>query len=469
MEEQRVDVAILGAGTAGNDAVRQVRRAGKSFVLINGGPLGTTCARVGCMPSKVLIHAADVLHERRHFSELGLRGGEDLRADIPAVLARVRSVRDLLVGRLIGRTTAKLDEQFIEGYARLEEPDLVVVGEQRIRAERVIVATGSRPIVPKPWQAFGERILTTDTLFEQEDLPPRMAVIGLGVIGVEMGQALARLGIRVTGFDALDRVAGISDPELNDFAIERFSQDFPLHLGEAAQISEEDGALRVSNSQHSALVDKVLVSIGRAPNTAGLGLEEIGAPLDERGRPRFDPATLQVGDLPIYLAGDVTGERAILHEATDEGRIAGFNASHGEAGASFRRKAPLGVVFTDPNVASVGASLADLDPDQTVIGETDFATLGRAIAIQKNYGRLRLYAERESGRLLGAAMCVPGGEHLAHLLAWSVEQGLSVADLQRMPYYHPVLEEGLGRAVDDLASKLAGAGEDQLASVARLG
>ena len=162
---------------------------------------------------------------------------------------------------------------------------------------------------------------------------------------------------------------------------------------------------------------------------------------------------MQVGDLPIFLAGDVNGYRTIMPEAADEGRVAGHNAIQIEI-AAYHRKTPLGIVFTDPNIAEVGTSFSQLKTDATAVGEDDFSARPRAIIMGKNYGKLRLYADRATGRLLGAAMCVTGGEHLAHLVASYIEQGLTVLDLQRMPTYHPVLEEGLADAVEDLASKL---------------
>ncbi len=450
--ERRVDVAILGAGTAGLYAMRQVNGAGKSFVIINGGPLGTTCARVGCVPSKLLIQAADSFHDRTLFDLFGIRGGAALKDDIPAALVRVRKVRQSLIDGWIANTTPT-GEQFIDGYARLVAPDVVEVNDTRIRADRIVIGIGSHPIVPKPWQAFGDRVLTTDTLFEQEDLPARMAVIGLGPIGLELGQALARLGIETTGFDALDHIAGLSDPVVNQAAVELFSREMQLHLGEPAEIVEEAGGLRVTSGSHSVVVDKLLVCIGRAPNLAGLGLEEIGAPMGPKGRPVVDPQTMQVGELPIFLAGDVEVDRPLLHESVDEGRIAGRNASQTEITA-YRRKTPMGIVFTDPNIAVAGTAFSELDTAATAVGEIDFGSVHRAMFMGKNYGKLRLYADRATGRLLGAAMCVTGGEHLAHLLAWCIEQGLTVLDLQRMPYYHPTLEEGLFSAVEDLASKL---------------
>ena len=450
MEERYVDVAIIGSGTAGLNAMGQVRRAGKSFVLINGGEPGTTCARVGCMPSKALIQVADDLHAAGRLPRYGVTGGENPRPDGPRVLEHVRHIRDTLVDRVLSNSTDGMAaDVFLQDYARLLEPTLIAVGDQRIRAGAVVIATGSRPLVPEAWRAFGDRILTSDEIFELEDLPAAVAVIGLGVIGMELGQSLRRLGVAVTGFDQLDTLGGISDPEVLAQAREILGKEFPLHLGQPATLAEtSDGRLRVSAGEVSLVVDKVLCCIGRAPNVAGLGLECLGLPLDRRGLPPFDNRTMRVGDLPVYIAGDVDGERPILHEAGDEGKIAGYNAAR-QGHTAFRRKTPLGIIFSDPNIIAVGARFSELDPATTVVGQIRMAPVGRALTMGKTQGLLRVYADRASGRLLGAEMIGPKGENLAHGICWCIEQGLTVGQMLRLPFYHPVMEEALQAALYD--------------------
>lgn len=457
MNDRQVDVAIIGAGSAGLFALSQVRRAGKRFVLIEDGPLGTTCARVGCMPSKALIHAADAMHQAWHGVEsTALLGGQDGKSRAQA-LHKVRAVRDLLAARVIASSTAKLDEEtFIRARARLLEPTIIEADGQIVRARATVLATGSRPVVPAPWFDLGERLLTTDTLFEQIDLPDRMAVVGLGVIGLEMGQALHRLGIEVTGLDQGDVLANLPDPVINSRARELFEAEFPLWLGEAARLEADGAGLRVTSGTRQIHVDKALIGIGRSPNLDALAEADFELSRDARGVPHHNPTTMQVGNWPLFIAGDVTGKRAVLHEAADEGRIAGYNAARVESPVAFRRKTPLTITFTAPNIATVGARLDDLDPAAIVIGEQDLASSGRALVMNENRGLLRVYAARETGRLLGAAMLGPRVEHLAHLVAWSLEQGLTVADLLRMPYYHPVIEEALQNALHDANRKLAG-------------
>ncbi|HEB95552.1 MAG TPA: dihydrolipoyl dehydrogenase [Sedimenticola thiotaurini] len=454
MEQRTVDVAIIGAGSAGLYALGQVRPSGKSFVLINGGHLGTTCARVGCMPSKALIQVAEDFHRRNILSRYGVEGYDELELDQEETLDHVRDLRDTFVDRVIANSTDRLPEDaFIEGYARFVDPHTLEVDGRRIRAERIIIATGSRPIVPEPWQRFGDRIVTTDSVFELEELPASMAVIGLGVIGLEIGQSLARLGVEVTGFDQLDTIGALDDEAVARVAIEAIGRDLPIHLGHAAEITEEEGRLRVTAGDQSVLVDRVLASLGRRPNLDSLEIGNSGLELDERGIPLYDRNTMQCGDSHIFIAGDVNGERPLLHEAGDEGRIAGRNAVS-ERVLAFRRKVPLSINFCDPNICHVGMRFQELDPDTSAIGEVRFAPVGRAMIMGKNRGIIRVYGDRASGRLLGAEMACVKGENLAHLLAWCIERGQTVGELLRMPFYHPVIEEALQAALYDLYHKV---------------
>jgi len=447
LKRRQVDIAIIGAGSAGLYALGKVRASGRSFVLIDGGELGTTCARVGCMPSKAMIQVAEDFHRRRIFDRCGIEGGEGLRLDIPEALEYVRDLRDTFVDRVLAHSTDSLDgEHFIQGQARFLSPEEIEVDGMHIQARRFIVATGSRPLVPAQWQPLGEHILTTDNLFEQPDLPERMAVIGLGVIGLELGQALARWGIEVSGFEMREVIGEIGDAEVNRRAIDILGRDLDLHLGAAAELEPAGDGVRVVAGEQRLEVQRVLACLGRVPNVAGLGLENLGLELDARGLPPFDPQTMQVADLPLFLAGDVTGQRPVLHEAGDEGRIAAINAL-ADSPRRFRRKVPMTILFTDPEICRVGTPLDRLPEADTIVGEVALAPVGRALIMGRNRGLIRVYARRRDGCLLGAEMITPRAENLAHLLAWAMEQGLGVGDLLRMPFYHPVLEEALQAAL----------------------
>ena len=468
MHEAILDVVVIGAGTAGLAALREIRKRTDRFVVIDDGRWGTTCARVGCMPSKALIEAADAFHRRHDLDGFGVRGADALRVDLPAVLARVRALRDQFVGGVL-RVTDALGERAITGRARIVAPDCVEVDGCRLRTRHIIVATGSRPVVPAPWQVLGERLITTDTLFEREDLPARIAVVGMGAVGAEISQALSRLGIEVTAFGSSERVAGLSDPTVNAALLAALRQEFVVHVGAPAVVSEGDGgAVRVSNGRHAVQADAVLVALGRRPDLADLGLDALGVPLDENGLPRVDPQTLRVADLPIFVVGDANARAPLQHEAADEGHIAGLLAT-GAGGPRFRRRVPLSIVFCDPEVAVVGSRFEQLGPGEVLAGEFRFERQGRARIAQRNRGVVRVYASRGSGAVLGAELCAPAGAHLAHLLALAVERRLGVHELLRMPFYHPVLEEGLRSALRDLASQLPPCGPSDLAGCGPLG
>jgi len=242
-----------------------------------------------------------------------------------------------------------------------------------------------------------------------------------------------------------------------------------LHLGAAAELEDAGDAIRVTGAGATFEADAVLAAMGRRPNIDDLGLETLGVPLDDRGMPEVDPASLRIGDFAIFLAGDANGYRPLLHEAADEGHIAGRMAAPDAARSGLCRRTALSIVFASPQVARVGPPLTELRDRDIVTASADFSKQARARMAQMGAGLLRLHAERDSGRLLAAEMCAPAAEHLAHLLALAIESRMTVADLLAMPFYHPVLEEGLRGALRDLARQVQGAGGSELSSCEEIG
>ena len=462
---REVEVAVIGAGSAGLTAFFVVKKTTKDCVLINGGEVGTTCARVGCMPSKVGIHVADSMHHPKTFGRYGIEGGKALSIDQEEALEYIRDMRDDFVdGVLAGTIDEFSDEEFIEGYAQFVDVNTLQVGEQTIKAKKIVIATGSSPVLPEAWKAFGDKVITTDQLFELEVLLESMAVIGLGVIGLELGQMLSRLGVNVTGVDQLDVVAHLADPVVAKVAEETFAREFPLWLGQPATVEAEGDQLKVTSGEQSVLVDCVFATMGRTQNLSNLGLDKIGVDLDEYGMPSIHPETMQIGDLPIFMAGDVIGDRPLLHEANDEGRIAGFNATNEIT--RFKRKTPLMITFTDPNIVIAGKAFDEVDADEVVIGEMRMAPIGRARILGSNRGVIRVYAEKATGKLVGMTMMGVRGEHIAHLMAWAIQQEMTVADILKMPFYHPVIEEGLQAALNQAYAQLPE--QEKLVSMTRL-
>jgi len=450
-KEQHVDVAIIGAGTAGINAMAEVRKVTRNFVVINGGLLGTTCARVGCMPSKALIQIADDFHRRTILDKEGIEGGESLSMNTEKAMAYLRKIRDGFVNELIENAILPLGERLIKGYAQFLTPNRIKIGKRIIQADKAVIATGTRPVIPEHWHALMENILTTDTIFELKRLPKTMAVIGMGPVGLELGQAFSRMGVDITGFDMESTIGGLSDPDVNRAAVDIIGTQFPLRLGKAVEIEQAGEKLAVKTGEIETTVDKVLLSIGRIPNIEGLGLDRLGLKL-EKGLPSFNPNTMQVADLPIFIAGDVNRYRPVLHEAFHEGRAAGYNAVHHPL-IHFARRTPLSITFSDPNICRVGASWKEIQDTGTVIGQGALSG-GREIIMSQSEGIIRVYADPNDGRLLGSEIAAPSGEHLAHLLALSIQRSLTVFDLLEMPIYHPVIEESLQDALMDLGKKL---------------
>lgn len=453
---READVVIIGSGTAGLSALGQVRKRTSSFVIINDGPYGTTCARIGCMPSKALIEAADIYHKRHLYQEMGFYMNGSVAVDGKAVMRRVRRLRDGFVAG-VNRATDRLDEEHnIPGRARILAPDLVEVNGMRIKTRRLIIATGSKAVIPAPWRDLGDSMYTSDDIFEIEDLPDSLAVVGLGAIGLELAQAMNRLGVKVTGFDALHTLGGITDPDVSVAAAEIFRREFPIHLGAEVSLERQtNGRVKVNWSGNSITADKVLVAVGRTPNIEDLGLENLGVELNGNGLPDFNQHTLQVGDLPVFLPGDVNGRAPILHEAADDGHIAGYNAILESSNEHcFCRRTPIGIVFSDPNVAYAGMRFEELEMDEAVTAEEDFSSQARAKTAGENRGLMKLYASKVTARLLGVEMAVPGGEHMAHMISWAIQRGLTVFEMLELPFYHPVLEEGIRGGIRKLAARI---------------
>ena len=450
-------VAIIGAGTAGLYALREVRRAGRDFVLIDQGPLGTTCARVGCMPSKVALHAAGLWAARQQLADLGATGIDALQLDTQTTWAALRAQRDRFAKGAADKARAIAGERLIEGRARFIEPTLLEVqgpaGRQLVHASAVIIATGSRPVLPAWLEPVADRVVSTDQLYELQTLPKTLGVLGLGAVGLEMGLALARLGVTVTGAGG-SSLAGIVDPRIAERAVERFAREMTLWLGPQASVAPTDGGVLLRSGEREAKVELLLAALGRRPNTDDLNLAGAGFAVGERGEPLFDPATLQLGDWPVFIAGDANGSPALMHEAADEGAMAGYNAAR-NLRTRFRRKTPLAIAFSAPDVAAVGARLDQLDPQRIVIGAASGESNGRLRILGAEQSLLRVYADAETGRLLGAALLCADGEHLAHQLAWAIQRGETAQSLLEMPFYHPVVEELLASALQEIAKRIA--------------
>lgn len=462
MKHLTVDVAVIGAGTAGMAAYRAARHAGKHAVLIESDEFGTTCARVGCMPSKLLLAAANGLHEARAQAARGIEGTHALTANGEQVLDYVRKERDHFVKGVLDEVASFPADTVIRGRARFESRNVLVVDDAlRIDAASVVIATGAASVIPDDFRIFGDRLITSDSIFDLKSLPKRCAVFGAGPIALELGQALARLDVDVFMFSQKNQVGALTDTPVRDALIEAMQQEF--YLDPDADIldkSMEDGSPVIrfksmeNGKERSERFDLVLVATGRHAALHSLDLHNSGVELNEKGVPLFDERSMRCGDSNVFIAGDCDGTRAFLQDAADEGKIAGDNAARYPDVKSVTRKVSFALVFCEPQVAIVGASYDDLEKQKVVTGSVSFETQGRSRVMRQNRGLLHIYAHSQTGKLLGAQACGPAVEHLGHLIAWALQLDLTVDDMLKLPFYHPVVEEGLRTALKEAQKKI---------------
>ncbi len=465
MKKIQADIVVIGGGTAGMGAFRNARLHSDNVYLIENNVFGTTCARVGCMPSKLLIAAAEARHHALHTNPFGVHLDKDsIVVNGEEVMRRVKSERDRFVGFVVTDVEEWPADKRIMGSAKFIDEHTVQIDDHiQIAAKSFVIATGSRPVILPQWQSLGDRLIINDDVFSWDTLPKRVAVFGPGVIGLELGQALHRLGVKVEIFGLGGIIGGISDPVVSDEAKAVFGEELKLHLDAKTEVKlDADGNVEVHWEQDGEkgvfVAEYMLAAVGRRPNVDNIGLENINIDKDARGVPVADPLTMQTSIPHIFIAGDASNQLPLLHEAADQGKIAGDNAGRYPNIGSGLRRSTIGVVFTSPQIGFVGLKYAQVaaqyQADEFVIGEVSFKNQGRSRVMLVNKGHMRLYAEKATGRFIGAEIVGPAAEHLAHLLAWAHQMKMTVPQMLDMPFYHPVIEEGLRTALRDADAKL---------------
>ena len=458
---RKVDVAVIGAGSAGLPAYRAARMHTEKVVLIEGGVYGTTCARVGCMPSKLLIAAAEAAHSIETASKFGVYSSKPT-INGHDVMKRVRSERDRFVGFVLESVENIDQNHHFRGHAQFIDNHTIQVEDKIIEAKSVVISTGSSPKLMSMFNGLGDRLVVNDDIFDWDTLPESVAVFGPGVIGLELGQALHRLGVRIRIFGLSGSLKPLSDMGIKSYAENLFKDEFPLDTkANILGLELENEQVKISfvdpknGEEKEELFDFLLAATGRSPNVNDLGLENTKLELDSLGVPLYNSSTMQCGNSSIFIAGDVNNDLPILHEAADEGKIAGDNAARFPDIKSGLRRSPVTVVFCDPQIAIVGESWSELEGNENVVtGKVSFEGQGRSRIILKNKGLMHVYADQNSGLFLGSEFIGPHAEHLAHLMSWAHQQNMTIQQMLEMPFYHPVIEEGLRTALKDAESKL---------------
>lgn len=388
-------------------------------------------------------------------------------------MGRVRRERDRFVGFVLDGVDEIPATDKISGYAKFLDDNTLQVDEHtRIVAKRIVIATGSRPSWPAQWNSLGDRLITNDDIFNWDSLPSSIAVFGPGVIGLELGQALHRLGVKVIMFGIGGSIGPLTDAAIRQYAEKTINHEFYLDPDAKIELVERRANtvfIRYRDKQgvvQEITVDYLLAATGRRPNVDNIGLENTTLQLDTRGVPLSSPQTMQTSVAHIFIAGDASNQLPLLHEASDQARIAGENAGSYPEVSSGLRRSPISIVFSDPQIAMVGSTYRELIQKFSAcgcfeVGEVSFENQGRSRVMLRNKGLLRVYGQQGSGLFLGAEMIGPDAEHIAHLLAWAHQQKMTIGQMLDMPFYHPVIEEGLRTALRDLHVKLR-LGDDEI-------
>ena len=449
------DLVVIGAGPGGYTAAIKAAQLGmKTAIVEKGKNLGGTCLNVGCIPSKALLSSSELFHEAQHgFKSHGIKV-EGVTMDVAAMMKRKDGVVSKMA-RGIDYLMNKNGIEHVSGSGRIVNAGEVEVtgGEaaRTLKTKRILIATGSS-VSGLPFLEFdGETVLSSDHAIALGQAPESMIVIGGGAIGLELGSVWARLGTKVTVVEFLPRIAAMFDEDITQ-ALQKLlqKQGLKFHLGtgvESAEKTKTGIKLTAAKGDKSLELEaeKVLVAVGRKPNTDGLGATEAGVELDERGRIRTD-AEWQTNVPGIYAIGDVIAGPMLAHKAEQEA-VAAVERMAGKAGRVNYDTIPW-VIYTAPEVAAVGLTEAEAKEKghEVSVGAFPFQANGRAVAGAHADGLAKVIADKATDRVLGAQILSANASELIAEAVLLMEFDGSAEDLARTIHAHPTMSEGLREA-----------------------
>mgnify|MGYP000881438875 FL=1 len=447
------DIIIIGAGTAGIAAYKEAIKHTQNILIINHGAWDTTCARVGCMPSKALISAANRMHDIQTAEKVGL--SITSKIDTSQVMQHVRVLRDHFTHAILKDVNSWTAKHKISGQAQFIHQNTITVNGQNYQAKSFIIAVGSTPTFDPGWkEQLGDRLITSDQIFELKKLPQSLAVIGSGVIAIELAQAMQRLGVKTTVFARSRKVGSLSSPALQKLAQDEISKNLDIKFETLPTTVQRDTQgvnihFEENNQAKQLDVEYLLVATGRKSYLDTLLLNNIDHTYTDLKKLPINSKTKQLGNYPIFIVGDAYTSAPLQHEAAHEGRQAVHNCLNYPDIKNLKTLTPLAIVFSTPEMATVGQSFKQLSDAKIefVTGIVSYEKQGRALALAKNSGAIEVYIHQSSRKLLGAELFVEAAEHMAHLLAWMISENSTVDEILDKPFYHPTLEEGLRSAL----------------------
>ncbi len=455
--DMRADAVVIGSGPGGYPAAIRLGQLGLKPIVVEKGEPGGVCLNVGCIPSKALIHAAKTYEKITKSEDMGIFVSEPPTAD----MTKMQSWKGGVVKKLTGGVKQLVKAnggEMVFGEARVEkgkEGHRVVVsgknGEQVIETKNVVLATGARPIVIPGFDPDGKRVIDSTGALALDEVPGRMAVIGGGYIGLELGTVFAKLGTKVTVVEALDSILTGMEPECVKVIQKKLRKmGIEVITNAKAKGWEEKGdraVLTIETKDGDATLDtdKILSSVGRRPNSENLGLEALGVATDEGGYVKVDKQ--QRTNVPgVYAIGDVAGGMLLAHKATKEGEVVA-EVIAGHKGEMDARTIPA-VVFTDPELASTGLTAEEAEKAgyEIKVGKFPMAALGRALSVNDTEGFCKIVADANSEEILGLHIVGNGASDLISEGALAVEMGAVLHDISLTIHPHPTLSEGIMEA-----------------------
>ncbi len=466
-DEFDVDVAVVGGGSAGFAAARVAVDAGLETVVIEGGSeVGGLCILRGCMPSKALLYAGEVLHQVRRAGIWGL-AVPDAGVDFAAVMAR----KERMIGDFANYRRQQLesaDFKFIRANARFVDSHTLELAPletgsdpRRLRARHFVIATGSRVAPPPLPQLAAAGYITSDDALSLKRLPKSLIVLGGGAVACELAQWFARFDVKVTMIQRSPRIlrafdedaAIVLDAVLRREGIELFT-DTKLRdisggvAGKSVTFTHDGRQIRVE-------AEEILHCLGRVPNTAGLGLEEIGVKLDDGRIVAND--RMQTSVPHIFTAGDCTGPHEIVHIAVQQGEVAARNIARPDDGKTMDDRLLMSVIFTEPQLAFVGLTEAEASAREIPVEVASYAfgDHGKALIMEALDGFVKLLADPETGEIIGGACVGQLGGELIHEICAAMYKRMTVRELAEMPHYHPTLAEIWTYPAEELADRIS--------------
>lgn len=452
MATKTFDAVVIGAGPGGYVAAIRLAQLGKKVALVDREELGGVCLNWGCIPSKALIAAANLVEDLRGAAQRGI-------AATPEVdIAKLRQFKDDVVKKVVGGV-GFLEKgngvEVVKGTARFVGPGAVEVegagGPARLEAQAFVVATGARPVEIPGFAFDGQDVWSAREAVNLPEIPKRLVVIGGGIIGMELGTVYAKLGSQVTVVEALPSILTGIDPDAVRFVQKGLRQrGATLHVSAQAKGLERRGGelavkIEVRGAEQVVACDKVLVSVGFRPNSEGLGLDKAGVQIGPKGFVTVNER-MQTNVPSIFCIGDLSGPPLLAHKASKEAEIAAEVAAGRKSARDW--VALPAAIFTDPEIATVGLSEEEArqqgyDP---IVGKFSFGALGRAVAIAHTDGFVKVIGDRASKLLLGATFVGPEAADLVAEAALALEMGASLEDVALTIHAHPTLPEAFMEA-----------------------